>query len=121
MKRTAATMRSRGAHILKLVGLHSGFLPCCIIFYVKTYEPLTSTVYEMRPHGETRDQLLARATPSQADALRKIERYRKQIDRTDCSFGYVPCPRCLRERKPVKVKRCDWHLTARERRRVLWP
>jgi hypothetical protein len=110
VKRTTAAVTARGARILEIVdaigprdedafvfvecGLHSGFPPCCIEFFVNTYKP----------------HRLAAA----------MEHHNLLVQHSDAPRGYIPCPRCLFDRRFVKtVKRCDWHLTTHERRRIL--
>ena len=133
-----AKVKRRGASILALCreieahptvqtfvlvecGLHSGFPPCCIRFFAKTYWPQCEIVCEMHPYGESSSQLLVRATSIQKKALIERDRYMEKLGRVDPlhRVGYIPCSKCLREQSFVKVKRCDWHLTARERSSLL--
>jgi hypothetical protein len=134
----AAQVKRRGAAIIKIVeaigedpqdegvfklvecGLHSGFPQCCIEFFVKTYWPIMTVTSSMNAHGETLEELFDRASLQQATALRAMERYRTTVFKSRViEPGYVPCPHCLSRGRFVKVKRCDWHLTARERRRII--
>jgi hypothetical protein len=117
--RTAAAVKARAARILKAVesigadpydegifmlvecGLHSGFPICCIEFFVKDYMPIVER-------------------PTSPEASRAIANYRDAIRRRgDIKPGYIPCPRCLKSRRTVRVKCCDWHLTARDRHQAL--
>lgn len=79
-------------------GLHSGFPPCCIEFFVTTWRPLA----------------LARLD-SNHPGLAAVDEYRQLLGHN----GYIPCPSCLQEKRAVRVKHCDWHLTAKQRRRFL--
>ena len=137
MKHTAAAARKRGALIVKVAksigedpcdmsifmsiecGLHSGFPVCCIEFWVKTYKPIVTIADSLNAHGETFAELLNRASPLQAAAMGAMGHHGKIVELAGLSPGYIPCPRCLVERKLVKVRKCDWHLTARERRGAL--
>jgi hypothetical protein len=137
MTRTAAAVKARAARVLKTVesigadpydegifmlvecGLHSGFPICCIEFFVRGYWPLMEHMSSLNAHGESVRELLDRASLQQATALRAMERYRDAVRRSDVTPGYIPCPRCLKSRRTVRVRCCDWHLTARERHQAL--
>lgn len=130
-KHTATEARTRAARILQLVedigadpedegafqlvecGLHSGFSACCIEFFVRAYWP----VMMASPRTIKR---LSRSSPRQASVLRAMEGYRTALrGSVAVAPGHVPCPQCLQDRRFVRVRRCDWHLTARERRHAM--
>jgi hypothetical protein len=121
VKYTAEAVRTRATRILKLVeaigedprnegvfmlvecGLHSGFPVCCIEFFVKAYWPIMTS-----------------GSPRRSTARRAMERYRMSLRNNDnVTPGWVPCPRCLQDRRVIRVRDCDWHLTTRERRHAI--
>lgn len=69
-------------HLPKTIecGLHSGFPPCCVAFYV-----------------------------TQKMWMDNIEQdaYNKRIYKKNNSYGYVPCPDCLKSGNKVIVIECD--------------
>lgn len=91
---------SESTFMLVECGLHSGFPRCCIIFFVTAYAPLG-----FADHLRTKER-------------RAFEHYKK-LNRDRGMDGYIACPQCLIKRTVVRVKPCDWHLTARERRGIL--
>jgi hypothetical protein len=97
-------------------GLHSEFPSCCITFFVKVWGRWILAMDSLHAHGETHDQLLARATPLQREALLAMKSYHDFLG--DFRVGYVPCPSCALARKAVVPRRCHGHLTKRQREAV---
>ena len=64
-------------------GLHSGFPPCCVIFYITKKRWMAV---------EENDRYMA-----------KISRREKSLKRR---INYVPCPECLRAGRIVRCKPC---------------
>jgi hypothetical protein len=83
-------LTDRTAMQMIVCGLHSGFPPCCITFFVKTWWPFFVAIYQM----PARERSKARST---------YDAYLRQTRGTN----YVPCPRCVADRRFVKVKACD--------------
>jgi hypothetical protein len=98
-------------------GLHSGFRSCCVVFFVEVWRPLVDAAASLHARGETREQLLRRADPHQAEAIRSMEDYRQLIGEV-LDVGYVPCPSCALRRDFVEVLPCRRHLTRSARDRV---
>jgi len=95
-------------------GIHSGFPPCCITFFAKGWDRWILAYSTLRAHGETREQLLARADPLQREALLAMDSYR-DMPLLGARVGYIPCPRCALLRDFVSPLRCRGHLTKRQR------
>jgi hypothetical protein len=85
-------------------GLHSGFPPCCITFFVKTWAPL-----HLHRKASKTDRV---AMKEYRDAMLLL------IKRGELEHGYVPCPDCFRDRRFVVVQECSRHLKGREIARV---
>jgi hypothetical protein len=77
-------------------GLHSGFLPCCVIFFVQVWIPLRD--------GE-------KSALAASDEYLTVVRSLRGGGRG----GHIPCPDCLRKRRVVVPKKCSRHLSKRER------
>ena len=97
-------------------GIHSGLPRCCILFFVKVWDRWALSVASLRVHGETRQQLLARADVQQKEALLAMDSYREMLG--DLRVRYILCPRCVLDRSFVVPRRCSRHLTTRARARV---
>ena len=115
--RTATDVTTRGARVMTIIekigadpsafglvecGLHSGFPTCCIEFFVTVWHPW----------------MLTNPRVLSPDARRVMKTYETTI-RRDVAPGYVPCPSCLEARRFVTPRKCDWHLSARERRAAI--
>lgn len=78
-------------------GLHSGIPPCCVAFFVMTWEPL---MFEEWLAEEEKD----------TERLETIEHlmagWWNCITEPDDNWGYIPCPACFLQGKRVKVRRC---------------
>lgn len=80
---TETLIRLNNIHYMIKCGIHSGFLPCCIKFY--------TTQYTWKD--------------------KKTQRYATKIEKRCRSlgiktWGYIPCPNCLKAGHVVKVKPC---------------
>lgn len=114
MKLDNADILRRLKHLPKSIecGLHSGFPPCCVAFYVnhkmwmddeersaynkRAYDKGLSVFYERLksytlPNGITDDEVKVKMQALLRDSL----------------FGYVPCPSCLESYNKVTVLECD--------------
>lgn len=97
-------------------GIHSGFAPCCIAFFVKVWSRWMRMTASLHAHGETLDQRLARSNPAQAEALHAMQSYLRVVN--DDGVGYVPCPRCALDGDFVEPRPCSQHLSKRQRDNV---
>lgn len=85
-------------------GLHSGFPPCCIAFFVKTWAPL---------------HLYRKASKTDRAAMKEYSyALILLVKRGEIEDGYVPCLDCFRDRRFVDVRECSRHLNRREIARV---
>lgn len=75
-------------------GLHSGFAPCCIAFFVTVWGPLMDAY----------DGELDQQDPL---ALGIMDGYRTFADQHAPQCGYVPCPACVLSGSVRKVKPCN--------------
>lgn len=98
-------IRKRLKHLGETIecGLHSGFPPCCIQFYV--------TVWLWVP--KTRKSKFFREYWEKMDRNHKHGKTRSSYDK-ETYIGYIPCPSCLNKKNFIKVKRCPkgsacWH------------
>lgn len=83
----AARARANPLHREQMIrcGLHSGFPPCCVSYFVNVWVPNGGTVAGM---GRTM------AVRAHARALQRAR------------VGYIPCPSCLAQRRIVRVRSC---------------
>lgn len=71
-------------------GLHSGFPPCCVTFFVQIWCALMS------------------------DYQRVLRRVRADHARV----SYIPCPDCVLSKKFVTMKKCSRHFSRRQRDQI---
>ena len=87
-------------------GLHSGFPPCCVAFFVQVWWP--ANVME----GRSRKLREVRAL---------VSNYRRVLDRMRDDYEhveYIPCPDCVLSKRFVAMKKCTGHFTKRQRDQI---
>lgn len=87
-------------------GLHSGFRPCCIAFFIKIWIRVTAQYDPAR-------EKYHKAAQEIMDAYFDFELGYGCADNLP---GYVVCPACMLKRRFVKVQPCACSKTARARR-----
>lgn len=87
-------------------GLHSGFKPCCIIFYVQVWCPSTQDLidFPLLSVGEDPDEIV---TAEHIIFTNYREMLHKWSQANKTHINYIPCPACFLARDFVTVKECD--------------
>lgn len=99
-------------------GIHSGFPPCCIAFFVKIWKPFQLATLPTTNCCASLEDHLEHATPQEMFALHSIETYLHFSDSSSAvkrSINYVRCPRCVLEGVVVEPRSCGTHLCDRQR------
>ena len=87
-------------------GLHSGFPPCCVAFFVQVWWPTHMM--------EGRSPKLRETRALMSDYRRVLDRQRKDHSQ----LSYIPCPKCVLTKKFVTMRRCSRHFTRRQRDQI---
>lgn len=87
-------------------GLHSGFPPCCVVFFVQVWWPAHML--------DGSSPALRKTRALMSDYQRVLRRVRADHARV----SYIPCPDCVLSKKFVMMKKCSRHFSRRQRDQI---